>query len=85
MKVTECQNGTIGLRMRLAWGRRRESADYPGPTMSGFIPSGNKGLKTTQYSFYEEFSTPEQAAAATTIRNRGKDIPAPPLASVSTE
>lgn len=30
---TECQNGTIGLRMRLAWGRQRAGPSLPAPEL----------------------------------------------------
>lgn len=75
----------MGLRLRLAWGRRREGPDLPAPPLPELVIVNKGGQNTAIYPFYEEFSSPEQAAVAAAIRNQGKDIPAPPLASESTE
>lgn len=76
----ECQNGTIGLRMRLAWGRRRAGPNLPAPDLHE-VAVDNK----VKYPFYEVYNTPGEAAVATETRNRGKDIPAPPYAQGSTQ
>ena len=83
--IIECQTSNKGVRVRLAWGRRREARGHPAPPLPEDIPRGKDYRKPTDYLLYEEFSTPEEAAAATIIRDRGKDIPPPPPASESAE
>lgn len=83
--IIECQTGTKGVRMRFAWGRRREAPGRPAPPLPEDIPKAKDDRKPTDYLLYEEFNTPEEAAAAKVIRDRGKDVPPPPLASDSAE
>lgn len=82
--LIECQNGTIGLRMRLAWGRHRVGPNLPAPELQE-IPESEENKKRTKYPFYEVYSTPEEAAAAAERRNQDKNIPPPPIARDSTE
>jgi hypothetical protein len=66
------------MRMRLAWGRRRQGPNLPAPEI---IPVSKEENLPGRYPLYEVFDTQEQAMAAAAIRNRGKDIPAPPIPS----
>jgi hypothetical protein len=66
------------MRLRLAWGRRRQGPNLPAPE----IVTMSKGeSQSGRYPLYEIFETQEQAMAAAAIRNRGKDIPVPPIPS----
>jgi len=40
-----------------------------------------EGSQACKYPLYEVFETQEQAMTAAAIRNRGKDIPVPPIPS----
>jgi hypothetical protein len=82
---TECQNDKLGLRFRMAWGRRRAGPNLPAPA----LPTGNfiteEEKQTTKYPFYHVFDTRAQALQATEIRNRRKNVPAPPRPSYLAE
>lgn len=71
----ECQHGTMGFRMHLAWGRRRAGPNLPAP-MLHTVPIDDEGK--VKYPLFEVYDTPEEAAAAAELRRRGKDIPPPP-------
>ena len=62
----------------MAWGRRRAGPGLPAPP----LPEGNflteEEIQTTIYPFYEVFNTPKRALEAAEVRNRRKNIPAPP-------
>jgi hypothetical protein len=73
----------MGFHGRLAWGRRREGPTLAAPALPEVRGEDSPGV--SQYPFYEVYDTKEQALAAATIRNQGKDIPPPPVVSQSTE
>jgi len=81
----ECQNDKLGLRFRMAWGRRRAGPNLSAPA----LPAGNfiteEEKQTTKYPFYDVFDTPAKALETTEIRNRRKNIPAPPRPSYLAE
>ncbi|KIM23714.1 hypothetical protein M408DRAFT_27671 [Serendipita vermifera MAFF 305830] len=82
----ECANATSGMRLRIAWGRRRAASGSPAPPLPKVVlEDTSESIAMGGYPFYEEFDTEEQALAAAVIRNRPKDIPAPPLPFESTD
>jgi hypothetical protein len=82
-KGEECDKDTMGLRFRLAWGRRREGPSLAAPALPEI--SGEGGQIRSRYPFYEVYETKEQALAAAATLREGKNIPPPPVVSQSTE
>jgi len=75
----------MGIRFRVAWGRRREGPTLPAPALPHITSTDTKERNTVSYPFYEIYDSEEQALAAAAIRDQGKDIPPPLPASQSTE
>ena len=69
---TESKNGTNLLRMRLAWGRRREGADLPAPELPAGTYLGKTDNQGPNYLLCEVFTTPEEAAEAMIVRRQNK-------------
>jgi len=74
----ECEKDTLLVRVRLAWGRRRQGPNLPAPEI---VPLSKEEDQFGRCPLYEIFDTQEQAMAAAAIRNRGKDMPVPPIPS----
>lgn len=83
--LEECKKDDLGFRFRVVWGRRREGPEMSAPALPSVVSSSGDEFLRPKYPLYEEYDSEEQARAAATIRNRGKDIPAPPLVSEATE
>jgi len=81
----ECQKGSLSLRLRIAWGRRRAAQGLPASALPEVGPIGEESKVASKYPLYEVYDTPEQALAGIAIRARGKDIPEPPLPSSGIE
>ncbi|KIM23715.1 hypothetical protein M408DRAFT_332205 [Serendipita vermifera MAFF 305830] len=82
----ECVNDTLGMRLKIAWGRRREAPSLPAaPLPKVVLEDTRESMTMGNYPLYEEFDTKEQALAAAAIRDGPKDIPAPPLPFESTD
>jgi len=75
----------MGLRVRIAWGRRRTGPDLPAPLLPEVKLAYEESRPLNKYPLYEIFDTPQQALAAMEIRNRNKDIPEAPLPSSGME
>jgi hypothetical protein len=73
----------MGVRFRLAWGRRRDGPSLAAPALPEI--NSEEGQIGSKYPFYEVYETKEQALAAAARLGQGKDIPPPPDVSQSTE
>lgn len=79
----ECQNGTLGFRLRLAWGRRRAGPNLTAPDLQEITIDEESRV---EYPFYEVYNSLEEAAAAAEGRNRDKkNVPSLPSPQGSTE
>ncbi|PVG04205.1 S-adenosyl-L-methionine-dependent methyltransferase [Serendipita vermifera] len=76
----EGTKGTYGLRVRIAWGRRRAGPNLPAPPLPVLPESEPTGSHAKGPLFtYEVYNSLQEALEKAALRARGKDIPPPPL------
>jgi len=75
----------MGIRARIAWGRRRAGPELPAPPLPKAKLAYEESQPTSKYPLYEIFDTPQQALAAMETRIQNKDIPDAPLPSSGME
>ncbi|KAG8791092.1 hypothetical protein FRC16_000605 [Serendipita sp. 398] len=71
-------NPRTWIRMRYAWGRRRAGENQPAPALA--TPPGiHADDPEVPYPHFYVYGSKEESLAETKLRNRGKDLPVPPL------
>ncbi|KIM19455.1 hypothetical protein M408DRAFT_83534, partial [Serendipita vermifera MAFF 305830] len=72
-------NKRMWFRMRLAWGQRRSEQR----SLATPVPSSTNDASSleTVYPYYYIYTTQEESLREAALRNRGKDLPEPPLST----
>ncbi|KIM19538.1 hypothetical protein M408DRAFT_334364 [Serendipita vermifera MAFF 305830] len=70
-------NKRIWLRIRIAWGQRRNEEGPLAPPIPSIINEDSP--VESAYPYYYIYTTEEESLRETVLRNRGKDLPEPPL------